>query len=318
MDQKGRKWPRKILGLCPLLNGSQYAIGAALAYLSETKNDRHIILIDKNLKTLVGSTGHAPGFVGQLNESPVLTRLAQDTVSEYSLILGGFNPVGALGLSSTPSGMKMLRHRLDLARSAGLPAEIITLEAAASLAPDFINAESKGAALHFPSDGTGDVGLGGATVILATGIWTSALSGQSNVTDVPITKIPVPIVPVAHPYTSSLARTPRAGKRYPLFRCYGHPPLQLHPTEIALGSRPSTFDNGNHAELDGSFLEKPFNGIFVVTPDNLPLAGKVSDVSKLWLYAAIWVTTAGGTAKLVSRAILRDTGHPPVPEDEHL
>lgn len=51
--------------------------------------------------------------------------------------------------------------------------------------------------------------------------------------------------------------------------------------------------------------KQPFNGNFSVTPDNLPLAGKVSDVGNLWLCAAIWVTTAAGTAKLISREMLR-------------
>ena len=54
-------------------------VGAALAFhLSKAESENHIILIDKSLETLLGSTGHAPGFVGQLNESPVLTRLAKD------------------------------------------------------------------------------------------------------------------------------------------------------------------------------------------------------------------------------------------------
>ena len=42
-----------------------------------------------------------------------------------------------------------------------------------------------------------------------------------------------------------------------------------------------------------------------MTPDNLPLAGKVSAVGNLLLCAAIWVTTAAGTAKLISREMLR-------------
>ena len=51
---------------------------------------------------------------------------------------------------------------------------------------------------------------------------------------------------------------------------------------------------------------KPYNGIFSVTPDNLPLAGKVGDVQNLWLCAAVWITQAAGTAKLIARQILRE------------
>lgn len=65
----------------------------------------------KSLETLLGSTGHAPRFVGQPNESPVLTRLAKDTVKDYLTIPGGFETVGGLELSSTPSGLETLERR---------------------------------------------------------------------------------------------------------------------------------------------------------------------------------------------------------------
>ena len=224
--------------------------------------ENNIIIIDKSLENLLGSTGHAPGFVGQLNESPVLTRLAKDTVQDYLTIPGGFESVGGLEVSSTPSGLENLQRRQEAARGVSLPAELLTPEAAASLAPDFIDAKSIKHCLHFPSDGTanagiitsyyveqarargvdfleavvtgfatkrdggmaqiatiqttsGDINSEGSTVILATGIWTSSLLGNDNTL---VTQVPIPIVPVAHPYTFTPPRPRRVGTSYPFVR----------------------------------------------------------------------------------------------------
>jgi glycine/D-amino acid oxidase-like deaminating enzyme len=188
----------------------------------------------------------------------------------------------------------------------------------------------------------GDINLTGSTVILATGIWTSSLTGGPDQDkEVSITKFPVPIIPVAHPYTFTPSRPARPGKAYPFVRwpehhvyardhgdhdglgSYDHAPLELSPDQSAVGIWPSSFDKvlseaTSHLKNGGNFLvqgrqvdsdpfeaKKPFNGIFSVTPDNLPLAGRVSDVGNLWLCAAIWVTTAAGTAKLIAREVLR-------------
>ncbi|KAJ5088066.1 hypothetical protein N7456_011682 [Penicillium angulare] len=361
-------------------------VGASLAYfLSREQPNRKVIVIDKCWDELLGSTGHAPGFVGQLNESSVLTNLAKDTVSEYLKVPGGFNVVGGLELSSTDSGVETLYRRRDLALAAGLHAEILSPGDAASLAPDFIDAASVKNGLHFSSDGTanaqtitsyyiqqaqlkgaklveatvtgfdlkngeitviqslaGDIKTHGSTVVLATGIWTSSLAS-----DVPS---PVPIVPVAHPYTFTPPRPYRSGAPYPFIRwldhhayardhgdrdgmgSYDHPPLRLDAGQTAIGPWSSEFEtvlskasshlkNGKEFLMNGSGNDrnkyKPFNGIFSVTPDNLPFAGKVSGVSNLWLCAAIWVTTAAGTAKFITREILRDGDHA-TPEDEEL
>ncbi|GFF74417.1 dimethylglycine oxidase [Aspergillus lentulus] len=367
-------------------------VGASLAFYLSTKSAHHIVLIDKDLQTQLGSTGHAPGFVGQLNESSVLTRLAQDTVSDYLSIPGGFNTVGGLELTSTPSGLETLRRRRDLAKEAGLPAELVEPEEAASLAPNFVDGSSVAGGLFFASDGTadakvitsyylehardrgvdfleaavtgfgtkkgddeniariatirtkdGDIDSENSIVILATGIWTSSLlsTGHSS----PITQLPIPIVPVAHPYTFTRPRPPRAGKPSPFVRwldhhvyardhgdrdgmgCYNHAPVLLNPDQSAIGAWLSDFEqvladassvpkNGAEFQVSGhsgASAEKPevagkdpFNGIFAVTPDNLPLVGRVPDVGNLWLCAAIWVTTAAGAAKLLVREILGD------------
>lgn len=379
-------------------------VGAALVYyLSKANTNHQIILLDRSLKKSLGSTGHAPGFVGQLNESPVLTRLAQDTVAEYLTVPGGFNTVGGLELASTPAGVEALQSRCEKAHAAGLSAEMISPAEAAALAADFIDPATITAGLHFASDGTanaqvitsyfareargrgvdflevdvtgfamdehvsageiaairtgdGDIRLAGSTVILATGIWTSSLTGPGQDQGGSITNFPVPIIPVAHPYTFTPSRPARTGTPYPFLRwpehhvyardhgerdglgSYDHAPLELKPGHSAIGTWPSTFNQvlseaTSHLKNGGDFLaqgrqddpeqdpfeaKQPFNGIFSVTPDNLPLAGRVSDVGNLWLCAAIWVTTAAGAAKLISREVLRGGEGGVSAEDEEL
>lgn len=53
-----------------------------------------------------------------------------------------------------------------------------------------------------------------------------------------------------------------------------------------------------------------FNGVFAVTPDNMPFAGKVDvdGLQGLWVAAAVWVTHAAGTARVVAEMVKRDAG----------
>lgn len=360
-------------------------VGAALAfYLSQSNVDRQVVVLDKSLSSLSGSTGYAPGFVGQLNTSSVLTTLAKDTVKEYLSVPSGFDAVGGLELASTSTGAENLQQRCGLAKESGLPAELLSPEKAASLAPDFVKTESITSALHFPSDGTanahtitkffrqkgevhgaifletnitgletasgsittistsqGSLQIGSDnTVILCTGIWTQSLLQSAS-----ITESPIPIIPVAHPYTFTPSRPRRSGPAYPFVRwpeytvyardhgdhdglgSYNHPPCQVDTLRnSAVGAWPANFEsvleeacriclkNGDQfltvtkegsSDEDATTKLKPYNGIFSMTPDNLPLAGKVGDVQNLWLCAAVWVTHAAGTAKLIARQILQ-------------
>ena len=45
------------------------------------------------------------------------------------------------------------------------------------------------------------------------------------------------------------------------------------------------------------------NGIFALTPDNLPLVGEVGTVPGLYMAAAVWVTHAAGAAKFLVQMI---------------
>ncbi|KAH7136251.1 FAD dependent oxidoreductase [Dactylonectria macrodidyma] len=342
-------------------------VGSALAhFLSASSPQRKITVVDRSLTTLVGSTGHAPGFVGQFNESEVLTRLAMDTVNEYTKIPGGFSTVGGLEVAYTDSGIDRLKTRRSKAASLGLPGEIVSIQRAVELAPDLVKPSDSGAALHFSTDGTANAGaitsyyqqsakkfgvqflerdvarlivsdgrvtgvevqhegimqeLHADKVILATGIWAQDLGKDLN--------FPIPVFPVGHPYihgearktnslTSPFVRWPEAhvyardhGDCYGI-GTYNHKPIHYQPTNgTAIGDWVNDFESPLNTAI--SFLPKParkeflsgksFNGIFSMTPDNMPLAGKVQSVDGLYLAVAVWVTHAAGTAKFITKML---------------
>lgn len=339
-------------------------VGAALANFLSVHSSLEVVLIDRSLNPLTGSTGHAPGFVGHLNQDPHLTRLAKASVNAYHGILGGFDRVGGLEIATSPTETEGLQERLRLATEAGLRARRITADEAVPLAPDFVQLNVAKAALHFPDDGIANAdtittvyrakaAANGATilkataerlivdlnraiqgletdlgpilarhVIFATGIWTDSLLK-------PITTLP--IFPVAHPYLrggSPLQCRSSPFVRYPSAKIYirnhdqvvgigsyDHPPLPVDsPGYSALEPWPNTsnFDDSLHKAR--SFFPDPsvldgghrINGVFALTPDNLPLAGPVKTWPGLWVAAAVWVTHAAGTAKMVADMLVRE------------
>ncbi|GAB7323330.1 hypothetical protein MBLNU13_g05797t1 [Cladosporium sp. NU13] len=347
-------------------------VGSALAaFLSEDKATGRILLIDRSFEEVVGSTGYAPGFLGQFNESNVLTRLAVNSLNEYERFPDIFKRVGGLELARSQQGKRQLEKRCQKANASGLEARILAEEEAASVIPTFVRNSSYDAALHFPTDGVADPhalclayrdlacrngvetlettvesfeivdgamsgvrtangqNLKAEQVIVATGIWTQLLVKSAA-------SLPVPIVPVAHPYVYTAERaedtqTPFCrwpedhvyarfhGRRFGL-GSYDHAPVHVeHPVATATEPWPSTtfgaviakaartkvasdaelarltsLDSDDHP--DGFKL---INGVFSVTPDNLPLLGPVPGVEGLWLAAAIWVTHAAGSARLL-------------------
>ncbi|KKK19765.1 hypothetical protein P175DRAFT_0505029 [Aspergillus ochraceoroseus IBT 24754] len=129
-------------------------VGSALAYFwSISDAEKRVVVIDRSFSTLKGSTGVAPGFVGQFNESEVLTRLAIDSVKEYLKIPGGVDLVGGLELATSSHGVEKLKSRLEMAKNVGLEAELISAERASQMAPSLVRNDSL-LALHFAGDGT--------------------------------------------------------------------------------------------------------------------------------------------------------------------
>ncbi|KAL1961105.1 hypothetical protein VTO42DRAFT_3050 [Malbranchea cinnamomea] len=214
-------------------------------------------------------------------------------------------------LQRPPSGMETRHNRLQYARQAGPPAEIIFPEKAGGPCAEFYQAGESGRSIFY--------------------LW--------YLQPVRSLELQSPIIPVAHPYTYTPERPPRQGLPYPFVRwperhvyardhgdrdglgSYNHVPARVtYPFDSAVRpmgcriSMPSSPKPHAHASQNGSdfltqegttLLEeasrkvKSFNGIFSVTPDNLPFAGKAKATQNLWLCAAVWVTHAAGTAKLL-------------------
>lgn len=154
-------------------------------------------------------------------------------------------------------------------------------------------------------------------VVVATGIWTSTLCDFD---------IPIPIIPVAHPYMYGESHEPNSHKtpwvRWPEhyvyardhgtfygLGSYNHQPISQNPKETARGDWFEQFDSTlNHAlqlipEKTALVPAKKFNGIFSMKPDNMPLVGRVPSVAGLYMAAAVWVTHAAGSAKFMTRLL---------------
>jgi glycine/D-amino acid oxidase-like deaminating enzyme len=215
--------------------------------LATRQPESQIVVVDRSLARLLGSTGHAPGFVGQLNSIPTLTELAKRSVAHYNTIEGGFQVVGGVEVAETEEAVEVLKERLQLAKAAKLEGRIITAEDAKKLSPTFIDEAKTKAALFFPTDGTARADILTATARkeaerlgalfleadvtevriqdgITEGIETS--SGFVSASQVIITTgiwasqtlQHLPVLPVAHPYIHSLPRSPLPGPPSPFIR----------------------------------------------------------------------------------------------------
>lgn len=345
----------------PFIVVSAGIVGSALAaYLSGDRSIGPILLIDRSFSEILGSTSYAPGFLGHYNESSVLTKLAVDSLNEYDRLHEVFHRVGGLELASTDDGIDKLKDRCTKAQHAGVSTRFWT-EDMSSVVPAFVDRQSLKKALYFNTDGVADpkalcqmyrdlarqngvkiletsikdtVIEDGAVqgvktnkdetirakrVIYATGIWTSALLQEA-------VQMPVPAVPVAHPYVYTGEKEARSqkpfcrwpedhvyardhGNRYGI-GSYAHPPVHVksldstaskewpqsefahviaHATASKVSSTSKVGELGDAKTLSDDNNTKKINGIFSVTPDNLPLLGRVPGVDNLWLATGNWI-----------------------------
>lgn len=342
-------------------------VGSCLAHILATHSSKspqqqqQVILIDRSVHGLPGSTGHAPGYVGQYNQIPALTTLATRTVKRYLEIQGGFNVVGGLEIAQSEKGSQSLKERCEKASAAGLSAKMITASEAAEKAPFFVKEQGGKGALWFEKDGTANAQLiarheqaqakqkgavlidadvdavssglvvlkdgrkiEAAKVVLCTGIWTRTLLPS------------LPIVPVAHPYCYTAERSQPRDLKTPFVRypeahvyvrdhglkdgigSYAHDPIavansQLTPSaygvwhtafepvlEDALALLPSETSKAFSVSPTEVGHERVFNGIFSVTPDGMPLVGKIREQEGVFVASAVWVTHAAGCAQLLA------------------
>lgn len=166
-------------------------------------------------------------------------------------------------------------------------------------------------------------------VVLAAGVWGPHLAA--------LTGLELPLFPVAHPYTYSAARpdlTPGPFVRWPEHHVYSrvhgdrlgigsydHAPVPVAQAELAQGAGLAWRDEFNGAVEAAQRLLAPaarsapqerVNGVFAMTPDNLPFLGPHLQVEGLWVAQALWVTHSAGAVRRLVAAMLEGA---PLPQE---
>ncbi|MGW1814837.1 NAD(P)/FAD-dependent oxidoreductase [Streptomyces sp. NPDC002125] len=354
-------------------------VGASVAlHLAALGHERVTVLDTRGPEHLPGSTGLAPGFVGQLSATPELAVLAKDSVATYLALSAGadeppFRQVGCLEVATTPARLEQAHADVEHGRRLGIEAYVVDAATAVAHAPALVDAGRALGGLFIPTDGaaepvaltkaliaeaeragvrfrwntpvgalesengrvtgvrTRDGGehLRAGHVVLAVGIWGPVLAATAGVR--------LPMVDVQHPYMFTAERpelddTPidgplvrypdqtvyarRHGRRYGL-GSYAHRPLPLEPTEdLTSAERPFVASDFETALDEATALVPAFrgarlghrlNGVFAMTPDELPLVGPAPGVPGLWLAEASWVTHAAGVGRQLANQLL-ETG----------
>jgi 4-methylaminobutanoate oxidase (formaldehyde-forming) len=131
--------------------------GCSIAYHLTTMGWRDVVVIDKGELTS-GATFHAAGLVGQLRASVNITKMLKYSVELYSRLEEetgqhtAWSPVGGLRIASSKDRMEELRRSAAMAKTFGLPMELITPKEACDLFPVMTRKGIVGAAF-LPTDG---------------------------------------------------------------------------------------------------------------------------------------------------------------------
>ncbi|MEV6428851.1 FAD-binding oxidoreductase [Nocardia sp. NPDC051463] len=351
-------------------------VGASVAYhLVQLGHDQVTVVDSRARDVLPGSTGLAPGFVGQLSATPELVVLAKDSVATYlGLSQAAATPmfwqVGCLEIATTPERLEQAHRDVDHGRQWDIEAQVIDAAAAVAMAPALVDADRALGALYIPSDGAADPARlthslidaaerGGARfrwntpvqalaqerdriigartgtddellpaehVVLATGMWGPVLAGRAGVR--------LPMIDVQHPYLftaeqpdlddtpidAPIVRYPdhtvytrRHGRRYGL-GTYSHTPAPLTPTASLTSAEQPFRDNDFGDALAAATAMVPafrnatrgrhLNGVFALTPDELPLVGPAAGAPGLWIAEASWVAHAAGVGRQLANMLL--------------
>ncbi len=145
--------------------------GCSIAYHLTQMGWRDVVLVERSELTS-GSTFHSAGLVGQLRSDVNLTKLIRYSVDLYRKLKQetdydpNWREVGSLRLASSPARLEELKRHVALARSFGLPLELISTPEAQKLFP-ILNSDGVLGAVYLPTDGMVDPS--GLTLALATG-----------------------------------------------------------------------------------------------------------------------------------------------------
>ncbi|MGE0136266.1 MAG: FAD-dependent oxidoreductase [Ilumatobacteraceae bacterium] len=132
-------------------------LGCSIAYWLTKMGETDVLLLEQHQLT-DGATWHAAGLVGQLRSSRNTTRMLEQSVEMYRGLEAetgqavDWHETGSLRLACSSERVKELRRLATMAKSFGLPMEIITPDRAVELFP-LMSPTDVLAAAFLPTDG---------------------------------------------------------------------------------------------------------------------------------------------------------------------
>ncbi|MGZ7008299.1 MAG: NAD(P)/FAD-dependent oxidoreductase, partial [Ilumatobacteraceae bacterium] len=132
-------------------------IGCSIAYHLASMGEKDVVLLEQHQLT-DGATWHAAGLVGQLRSSRNTTRMLEHSVELYGRLEAetgqavDWHQVGSLRLACSPERVMELKRLTTMAKSFGLPMEIISPQRAEELFP-LMSIDGVRAAAFLPTDG---------------------------------------------------------------------------------------------------------------------------------------------------------------------
>ena len=132
-------------------------LGCSIAYHLTAMGERDVLLLEKHQLT-DGATWHAAGLVGQLRSSRNTTRMLEQSVEMYRGLEAetgqavDWHETGSLRLACSPERVMELRRLTTMAKSFGLPMEIVSVQRAQELFP-LMSTTDVLAAAFLPTDG---------------------------------------------------------------------------------------------------------------------------------------------------------------------
>ena len=132
-------------------------LGCSIAYWLTKMGETDVVLLEQHQLT-DGATWHAAGLVGQLRSSRNTTRMLEQSVEMYRGLEAetgqavDWHETGSLRLACSPERVMELKRLATMAKSFGLPMEIISPRRAQELFP-LMSTEDVLAAAFLPTDG---------------------------------------------------------------------------------------------------------------------------------------------------------------------
>ncbi|MFM7251482.1 MAG: FAD-dependent oxidoreductase [Ilumatobacteraceae bacterium] len=132
-------------------------LGCSIAYWLTRMGETDVVLLEHHQLT-DGATWHAAGLVGQLRSSRNTTRMLEQSVEMYRGLEAetgqavDWHETGSLRLACSPERVKELRRLATMAKSFGLPMDVISPDRAQELFP-LMSTTDVLAAAFLPTDG---------------------------------------------------------------------------------------------------------------------------------------------------------------------